>query len=191
MQNIVETLRNKVFFNNLDLENKDEIEIAFPFCITNNPNAYGISRCKELGIECKVLSHKDFSGREEFDRALLKLIAGTQVELVILSGFMRVLSPIFTSNLKSINIHPSLLPKYKGIKAIQESYQSDDNHGGVSVHWVNDVLDGGEIILQDCIPKISGESLEGFQKRIHHLEYKLYPKAILKALNLTQSNTHG
>lgn len=188
MENLISHLNEQEFFIK-NTQEKAKIHIAC--AITNNPNAYGISRCESLGINCEILSHKEFDSREKFDEALLEVIAKYQPDAVILAGFMRILSPVFTSAVKSINIHPSLLPKYKGANAIKDTYESDDEFGGVSVHWVNEVLDGGEIILQDYIPKVTGESLEEFENRIHQLEYRLYPAAILKALNLTQVIKNG
>lgn len=188
MENLISHLNHQEFF----IQNTQErAKIHIVCAITNNPNAYGISRCESLGINCEILSHKEFDSREKFDEALLELITKYRPDAVILAGFMRILSPVFTTAIKSINIHPSLLPKHKGANAIKDTYESDDEFGGVSVHWVNEMLDGGEIILQDYIPKITGESLEEFENRIHQLEYRLYPAAILKALNLTQAIKNG
>ncbi|MDO7253557.1 phosphoribosylglycinamide formyltransferase [Helicobacter cappadocius] len=188
MENLINSLHSQEYFLK-DTQEKAKIQISC--AVTNNPNAYGISRCEALGINCEILPHKDFDCREDFDVALIDLLKNYQPDAVILAGFMRILSPIFTSTIRSINIHPSLLPKHKGSNAIKDTYESDDEFGGVSVHWVNEILDGGEIILQDYIPKIAGESLEEFENRIHQLEYALYPNAILKALNLTQVIKNG
>ncbi|WP_095332168.1 phosphoribosylglycinamide formyltransferase [Helicobacter sp. 11S02596-1] len=166
---------------------KEKIIINIPACITNNPNAYGIKRCKDLGIACEILSHKEFATKEAFESALVACIQKYHPDLTILAGFMRILSPIFTDTIPSINIHPSLLPKHKGANAIKDTYLSDDKEAGVSVHWVNEILDGGEIITQRAIPKIAGESLQDFENRIHQLEYTLYPQAILEALNLSSA----
>ncbi|PAF53546.1 phosphoribosylglycinamide formyltransferase [Helicobacter sp. 13S00482-2] len=183
MENLIEYFNHNEF---LSEDAKEKVGIQISCAVTNNPNAYGISRCEALGVNCEILPHKEFDSREKFDEALLTLLKKYNPDAVILAGFMRILSPVFTSVIKSINIHPSLLPKYKGANAIKETYESGDEFGGVSVHWVSDILDGGEIILQDYIPKIAGESLEAFEDRIHKLEHNLYPTAILKALNLTR-----
>ncbi|PAF48766.1 phosphoribosylglycinamide formyltransferase [Helicobacter sp. 12S02232-10] len=187
MQNIIQSFHNKEFVQ----DSKKNVITNITSCVSNNPDAYGVFRCRELGIKCEILPHKDFKNREEFDKALLGLVQRYSPDLVILAGFMRILTPVFTSQIKCINIHPSLLPQHKGANAIKDTYDSDDEQGGVSVHWVNDVLDGGEIILQDSIPKISGESFESFEKRIHSLEYSLYPQAILQVLNLTSVIKNG
>lgn len=159
-----------------------EIKLEITACICNQKDAYGITRCQNLNIPCITLPHKEFATREAFDEALASKLVDLGVDLVLLAGFMRILTPDFTSRFRIINIHPSLLPKHKGAHAIEDTYSSHDTEGGVSVHWVNEELDGGEIILQDSIPKIQGESLEDFSTRIHQLEYTLYPKAVIRAL---------
>lgn len=186
MQNIIEVLREKKFSEISKTSKKQIFSIHFPACITNNPCAYGITRCKELKIPCYVLPHTDFSSREEFDKALIKLIQPYRPKLVVLAGFMRVLSPIFVSTFKTLNIHPSLLPKHKGVNAIKNSFMSNNKNGGVSVHLVDNNLDNGQIISQVSLPKILNESLECFTQRIHDLEYELYPEAILKFLKLSR-----
>ncbi|PAF47397.1 phosphoribosylglycinamide formyltransferase [Helicobacter sp. 12S02634-8] len=181
MQNIIESLHDRYY-----LHDTQKVQLKILACITNNPAAYGIKRCESLGIKCEVLSHKDFSCREDFDRALSGLVEGYCPVLVVLAGFMRVLTPVFTQKHRCINIHPSLLPRHKGAQAIRDSYESAEDFGGVSVHWVNEVLDGGALILQESVPKIAGESFESFENRIHQLEYALYPRAILEALGLRE-----
>ncbi|PAF51569.1 phosphoribosylglycinamide formyltransferase [Helicobacter sp. 13S00477-4] len=187
MQNIIHNLHNKYFIRGVC----EKVCIEIVACITNNPDAYGISRCKDLNIKCEVLSHKDFRVREDFDRELTKLILSYSPDLTVLAGFMRVLSLIFTSKIKAINIHPSLLPKYKGANGIRDTYDSGDEFGGVTVHWVNEGIDDGEIILQESIFRLEAESFISFETRIHQLEYILYPKAILKALDLRSEESNG
>lgn len=181
MQNIIESLHNQTFTHS-QTHKEYNLQIALTLC--NNPNAYGITRTKNLNIPCVVLPHRDFSSREEFDKQMIATLHAYKIEYVILAGFMRILTPLFTSTFRTINIHPSFLPEHKGANAIKESFYASQNYGGVSVHWVNEELDGGEIILQEKLDKIQNESLENFESRIHALEYTLYPKAILQALHL-------
>lgn len=185
MENLVHKLHDKEFASLSFPDKKYLLQVSA--CITNNPLAYGIKRCENLGIKCEIMSHKDFNKREDFDNSLCKLVLTYQPKLCILAGFMRILSDKFTSYINAINIHPSLLPKFKGANAIEESYYSQEINGGVSVHYVNEFLDGGEIILQESIKKIKNESLSDFEERIHHLEYEIYPKAILKVLKLKEA----
>lgn len=159
-----------------------KINADFALAICNKKEAFGITRCQNLGLECEILSHRDFATRLEFDNALLDILRKREIDLVILAGFMRILGEEIVSQIHAINIHPSFLPLHKGANAIKDSYFSNEDFGGVSVHWVSKELDSGEIILQERLPKIKGESMEEFEKRIHALEYAIYPKAIISAL---------
>lgn len=181
MQNLIESLHNQTFTHSRT-HKECSLHIALTLC--NNPNAYGITRTKNLHTPCVVLPHRDYDSREDFDKQMIATLRSYKIEYVILAGFMRILTPLFTNTFRTINIHPSFLPEHKGANAIKDSFYAPQNYGGVSVHWVNEELDGGEIILQEKLEKIPNESLEGFESRIHALEYTLYPKAILKALHL-------
>lgn len=150
--------------------------------ISNNPNAYGITRCKRLGLECKVIDHRDFGSRALFEHNLAQALESYKIDLVVLAGFMRILGEEFVEKFRAINIHPSFLPLYKGAHAIADSFNGAESFGGVSVHWVSEELDSGAIIMQEKLPKIAGESLQDFESRIHALEHKLYPKAIIEAI---------
>lgn len=180
MENIVHSLRNGKFVDS----SGNSVELIFALGVCNNPNAYGLVRAQNLKLPCKVLNHRDFNTRESYDEALCEVLRAYRIDLCVLAGFMRILSPIFTHSFRAINIHPSFLPAHKGANAIKDSFESADSYGGVSIHWVSDELDSGKIIMQEKIEKIAGENLEDFTRRIHALEYDLYPKAILKALKL-------
>ena len=160
----------------------ESIRVKFPIAICNEKEAYGIMRCQNLGIKCKILPHTDFVNRIDFDRELADILRDENIDLVVLAGFMRILGSEFVREFQVINIHPSFLPLHKGANAIKDSYNSSEDFGGVSVHWVSEELDAGEIILQEKLPKIVGESLESFEDRIHALEYAIYPKALQKVL---------
>ncbi len=168
-QNIVKRLHNK------------ECEVVCG--ITNKKDAKGLQKLKNLGVKTAILEHINFDSREAFDTQLVKLINSYKPDLVVLSGFMRILSDVFTSNIKSINLHPSLLPKFKGAHAIEQSYESGDMECGVSVHYVNDELDGGDIILQQKFVRNDNDTLESFTKKIKEIEFELMPKAIVKVIN--------
>lgn len=152
--------------------------------LTNNKDAKGIAKLEALGVKVEVLPHADFATREAFDAALVARIQSYEPDLVVLSGFMRILTEVFTDNIRSINLHPSLLPKYKGANAIETSFASGDEECGVSVHWVNGELDGGEIVLQKSFLRDAEETLESFTKKIKKLEYEIMPEAIEKVLAL-------
>ncbi|MGX3097871.1 phosphoribosylglycinamide formyltransferase [Helicobacter sp. 23-1046] len=182
MIHLINTLHQKVF---IESASKKSVLLTVAGAICNNPNAKGLQRLKDYTIPCEIIPHSNLS-REEFDTKLVKKITEFAPDLCVLSGFMRILTPIFTSRIKAINIHPSFLPLHKGANAITQSYQSNEDFGGVSVHWVSEELDSGDIILQEKLPKIPNESLQSFESRIHNLEYTLFPKATLQALHLEE-----
>jgi phosphoribosylglycinamide formyltransferase-1 len=150
--------------------------------ITNKADAKGLEGLHVRKIHSEILEHTDFSSREAYDTELAKLIRSFEPDLVVLAGFMRILTPIFTQQIKAINLHPSLLPKHKGAHAIEESLYSDDKEGGISVHWVSEELDGGEVIAQMRFEKSEHETLESFTCKIKELEYLLLPQTIEKIL---------
>lgn len=178
MENIIHKLHHKEFVVNGNIMKVDIVA-----CVSNNKEAFGIQRAKNLNIDCLIVPHKDFATREDFETTLIEKITPLKPDLIVLAGFMRILSPLFVSVFKSINIHPSLLPKFKGANAIQESFDSSDREVGVSAHWVNEELDSGAMIMQAKRIRDMDEDFEYFSSKIHELEYELYPQAILKALN--------
>lgn len=171
LENLYLKLHNKIF---------NDIKIEFKIAISSRKDAYGITRCNNLGLKCEILSSKE--NKENYDLKLLDILKPYSIDLVVLAGFMRILGDEVINAYKIINIHPSILPLFKGANAIVESYQSDMKVAGVSVHYVSSELDSGELIDQDTLKKIDGEELESFKNRIHNLEYEIYPKAVLKVL---------
>ncbi len=174
LENIIQQLHKKNF---------DGMEIEVVGAICNKSDAFGLKRAEKFGVQTFVIEHKKFTNREKFDEKLVEQIHSLNTDLVVLAGFMRILSPIFTQNISSvINIHPSILPLFKGEKAMEKSFESPMKIAGVTVHFVNEQLDGGEIISQMAIEKFDDEEFESFQKRMQELEYEIYPKAIIKVL---------
>ena len=164
---------------------KREVEVVG--AITNRPKAEGIAKAKAHSIEVSVLDHTLYEDREAFDRALIDEINRFEPDLVVMAGFMRILTPIVTEKIRAINVHPSLLPLFKGGNAIQKSFESSETKGGISVHWVTSELDGGEVIAQASFEKDNAESLESFTEKIRHLEYKLLPETIVGILKSSES----
>jgi len=158
-----------------------KVEIAA--AITNNPHARGIEKAEKLGIKSIIIDHKCYDKREDFDKELVETIQNIKPDLTVLAGFMRILTPLFTDNIKAINIHPSLLPLFKGANALERSFESDMKVAGVTVHEVITELDAGKIILQQCFSK-NGMDFEAFKESIHACEYEIYPQAVLSYLNL-------
>jgi len=160
---IVKTLHAKEF----------EVVVA----LTNNPNAGGIQIAKASSIPLEIIDSKAFNSREEFDEVVVKKLQSYSPDLTVLAGFMRILTPVFTEQIKSINLHPSLLPRHKGIKAIEKSYKDEFAEGGVSVHYVSSELDGGEVILQKEISK-EGLSFEAYDEKVRSVEKDVLVEAI-------------
>jgi phosphoribosylglycinamide formyltransferase-1 len=172
LQAILERVHGKIFKG---------IKINVALLICNNPDAKGIERAKKFGLETVVINHKDFSNREEFDRAVVDEIGKFKIDLTVLAGFMRILTPVFTDNIKAINLHPSILPLFKGAHAINDSFYSDMQVGGVSVHWVSSELDSGQIIAQKTFTR-KDKTLKEWEEKIHKIEHKLLPKTIIEIL---------
>ena len=156
------------------------IEIAA--AITNRPGAPGIEKAKRFGVPVEVIDHTRYGSREAFDAALVKTIEKYHPDLTVAAGFMRILTPVFTECVKAINIHPSLLPKYKGGNAIAQSYAGGDRVCGVSVHWLDGELDGGDVIAQASFERDDGMDPEAFEAAIHALEYALLPETVAALL---------
>ena len=147
--------------------------------ISNRADAYGLERAKAAGVPAHVLSHRDYPDRPSFDRALAEVINRYQPDLVVLAGFMRILTPEFTDRYigRLFNIHPSLLPKYKGLDTHQRALDAGDTEHGCSVHFVTSELDGGPVIIQARTPILPGDSAENLAQRVHQLEHRIYPLA--------------
>ncbi|WP_455923810.1 phosphoribosylglycinamide formyltransferase [Pseudomonas putida] len=148
--------------------------------ISNRADAYGLERARHAGIDTAVLDHKAFEGREAFDAALVELIDGFSPDLVVLAGFMRILSPGFVRHYQGrlLNIHPSLLPKYKGLHTHQRAIEAGDAEHGCSVHFVTEELDGGPLVVQAAIPVQLDDTPATLAQRVHAQEHQIYPLAV-------------
>ncbi len=148
--------------------------------ISNKADAYGLERAKKANIEQHVLSHRDYDNRQQYDQALKELIDSFQPDLIILAGFMRILSDELVQHFshKMMNIHPSLLPKYKGLNTHQRAIDAGDKEHGCSVHFVTPELDDGPLILQASVEIKDNDTAEALAARVHEQEHKIYPQAI-------------
>ena len=156
------------------------IPATIQFLISNQPNVKGLDRAKKFHLMSKVIEHQQYNSREEFDHALLKHILPIEPDLVVLAGFMRILSTDFTKALsgKLINIHPSLLPDYPGLNTHKKAIKNGDLMHGISVHYVNNDLDGGPVITQGALKIDPSQSEAKLINRIHKIEHAVYPKVI-------------
>ena len=148
--------------------------------ISNRSDAYGLQRARDAGIETCSLDHKAFEGREAFDSALIELIDAFNPKLVVLAGFMRILSGDFVRHYdgRLLNIHPSLLPKYNGMHTHQRALEAGDSEHGCSVHFVTEELDGGPLVVQAVVPVESDDSAQTLAQRVHTQEHRIYPLAV-------------
>ena len=148
--------------------------------ISNVASAYGLERAKRASIPTSVLSHRDYADRLLFDQALRSLIDGYDPELVVLAGFMRILTAEFGTHYhrRLINIHPSLLPKYKGLDTHRRALDAGDTVAGATVHWVPEALDAGDIIQQVEVPIVADDSEERLKARVLEADHTLYPSVI-------------
>lgn len=149
--------------------------------ISNKADAYGLVRAEKMGIPTSVVAHKDFSSREEFERALIAAIeAEGPIDLVCLAGFMRVLTPLFIARWENrlINIHPSLLPAYKGLHTHERAIAAGEKIAGCTIHFVTSGVDEGPIILQKSVPVLPNDTPNSLAERVLEQEHLAYPEAI-------------
>jgi phosphoribosylglycinamide formyltransferase-1 len=148
--------------------------------ISNKENALGLEFAKQNGIKHVVINHKDFASREDFDRKMAEIIDENNCEVICLAGFMRLLSPWFVNKYQNrmINIHPSLLPAFKGEKAVVDALNYGVKIAGCTVHFVTEEMDAGPIIKQAAVEVIDGDTLETLAARILKQEHIIYPESL-------------
>lgn len=148
--------------------------------LSNRVDAYGLVRAQQHGIPTAVITHGDFPDRASFDQALMRQIDSWQVNIVVLAGFMRILTPEFVLHYENrlLNIHPSLLPKYKGLHTHRRALEAGDTVHGCSVHFVTAELDGGPVIAQAQVPVQADDSEASLTERVHKSEHRLYPRVL-------------
>lgn len=156
------------------------INATIDLVISNKVDAKGLERANRAGIPCKIFPHTQYNDRESFDRAMLETLEDVQPDLVVLAGFMRILSPMFVKALhgKLINIHPSLLPRYKGTHTHHRVLKAKETLHGCSVHFVTEELDGGPVIAQSEVSIYPNDTENLLAKRVQQEEHSLYPYCI-------------
>ena len=170
----------------IDACKKNVINGSIDIVISNNPDAYGIQRAKNHSINYKIIDNNRFETREDFDKALVEELKDSNPNLIVLAGFMRILTSVMTEAFRNkiINIHPSLLPKYPGLNTHQQAIDNQDSHHGISIHYVTEELDGGPIIAQGAMELDLQSSLEEVIDQIHRIEHNLYPRVIAELLDM-------
>jgi phosphoribosylglycinamide formyltransferase 1 len=164
----------------IDNIEKGSLKATIKIVISNNPDAFGITRAKKHGIPFVVLKNGDFKSKEDFDSELIKVLKENNVDLVILAGFMRIISPAFLKAFpqKVLNIHPALLPSFPGLHGQKQAFDYGVKFSGCTVHFVDEGVDTGPIIIQSVVPVIDGDTEETLAARILKEEHKIYPQAI-------------
>lgn len=172
----------------------DKIQGQVTAVISNKDGVFGLERAAKASIPSQVLSHKSYDSRELYDQALIEEIDKYQPDVVVLAGFMRILTANFVEHYqgKLINIHPSLLPKYQGLDTHQRAIDAGDKEHGCSVHFVTEELDGGPVILQAKVPVFEDDDADTLAQRVHVQEHQIYPMVVKwmceKRLTMTQEN---
>ena len=148
--------------------------------VCNNPQAYGLQRAAKHNLPTQVLDHRDYPDREQYDARLRQYLQSLDLDYIVLAGYMRLLSPAFIDAFEHriLNIHPSLLPAYKGLDTHQRALANGETRHGVSIHVVTAELDDGPVLLQASYPVTAGDSVEDLQDRGHRLEHQMYPQLL-------------
>ncbi len=157
-----------------------QLDVDIALVISNVSTAYGLKRAANAGIEHYCIDHRNYASRLDFDKALINHIDLVEPNIVILAGFMRILTPEFVHHYANrlINIHPSLLPKFTGVNTHQRALDAEEKWHGASIHFVIPELDAGPVILQGQIEITADDTKESLQSRIHKIEHELYPLAV-------------
>ena len=153
--------------------------------ITDVAGAYARVRARRLGVEAIHIDPKKFSARVDFDHALLRCLRDARIDVVVLAGYMRILSPRFVRAFKHkiLNIHPALLPAFPGVDAIRQAYDYGVKVTGVTVHLVDELVDHGPILMQAVVNIDKGMALEALEAKIHKIEHRVYPAALRLFIN--------
>ena len=164
----------------IDQSLQGALDIDIKAVISNKASAYGLERASKANIPTHTLDHKQFESREAFDAALTEVIDQYQPKLVVLAGFMRILTEQFTRHFEGrmLNIHPSLLPKYKGLNTHQRVLEAGDQEHGVSVHFVTSELDDGAVVLQAATNVEIDDNVDTLAQKVHTLEHIIYPLSV-------------
>jgi len=162
------------------IDQATNIDLDISCVISNNADAYGLTRADKAGIPCHVVDHTQFDSREAFDQAVSKTIDQYNPDIVILAGFMRIFTEAFAQQYfgKMLNIHPSLLPKFQGLNTHQRVIDASESEHGVSIHFVTAELDGGPVIAQSRVSVLPSDSAKSLAERVLIEEHKLFPKVI-------------
>jgi phosphoribosylglycinamide formyltransferase-1 len=164
----------------IDHIEQDRLDAVIRVVVSNNPDAYALTRAEKHGIPFVVIRHQEFPTREAFDGQMANTLVSFGVDLVVMAGFMRVLSPQFLHAFpqRVINIHPALLPAFPGLHGQQQAFEYGVKFSGCTVHFADDGVDSGPIIIQAIVPVLETDSEDTLAERILREEHRIYPQAI-------------
>ncbi len=164
----------------LEAEAKGEIAGAVKLVVSDQETAQALQRAKKRQVKALFINPGDYGSREQYDRAIVEKLKEEKIDLVALAGFMRLLSPYFVNSYpqRIMNIHPALLPAFPGLDGVEQALDYGVKVSGCTVHFVDEGLDTGPVILQEAVPVIQQDTVETLHQRIHAAEYRLYPTAI-------------
>jgi len=164
----------------IDAIDAQRINGRISLVISNKASAFGLERAKKHGIATQVIDHKTFEDRESYDEKLKEIIEGANPDFIILAGYMRIMTPELVEHFsgRMVNIHPSLLPKYKGLNTHQRAIDAGDEEHGVSVHFVTPELDGGPVIIQSKVPVFVEDDATILAERVQTQERQIYPLVV-------------
>ncbi len=161
----------------IDAVEANTLDADIGVVLSNRADAGGLQRAQNAGIATEILDHRQFDSRESFDQAMVETLDRYQPDTVVLAGFMRILSPLFVRHYagRLINIHPSLLPKYRGLNTHARALEAGDLQHGCSLHFVTEELDGGPLIAQAPVEILANDTVDSLSKRVQEREHLLYP----------------
>ena len=164
----------------IDHVQKGHIHANITCVISNNPDAYGLTRAQQSNIPTRIIDHTDYDSRESFDKELVNVLKVYKAKYILLAGFMRILGDAVINEFQGriLNIHPSLLPKYPGLHTHQRVLEAGEQEHGCSVHFVTQDLDAGPLIIQATVPILQTDDSEKLAKRVLEKEHIIYPLAI-------------
>lgn len=164
----------------IDNVEKGLLDADIRIVVSNNTDAYALKRAERHNIPAAVIEHSDFKDREDFDRKMIDVLGSHSVELVVMAGFMRVLSPMFLEAfpLRIMNIHPAILPSFPGLHAQERAFEYGVKFSGCSVHFADDGVDTGPVIIQAVVPVYDDDTEETLSERILGEEHRIYSQAI-------------
>jgi phosphoribosylglycinamide formyltransferase-1 len=157
-----------------------KLKVGLSLLVCDNAQAPAIARAKKAGIKIALVERKDFSSREDFENRIIEHLKENRIDLIVMAGFMRMLSPYLVRKFKGriINIHPAILPAFKGSQAIKDAFDYGVKITGVTVHFVDEEMDHGPIILQKAVSIEEKDTLKSLEAKIHQVEHQIYPEAI-------------